>query len=83
MKRVQQIIQEIDGLGSKEKGLLIQALFAKGLVTTYVDPFALLRGSIPANLSDKQVGEILGQALRRLRHPTAAQRSHRQKGNAQ
>ncbi|MBI3949987.1 MAG: hypothetical protein HY314_05985 [Acidobacteria bacterium] len=69
-KKVQQIIKEIDSLESEEKGLLIQTLFAKGLVTPYVDPFALLRENIPATLSDKQVGETIDQALRRIRHTT-------------
>jgi len=78
-KKVQQIIKEIDSLGSEEKGVLIRTLFAKGLVTPYVDPFALLRENIPATLSDKQVGETVDQALRRIRHTTSAPRRHRPK----
>src|SRR3989442_14875462 len=71
------IIHEIDGLKSDEKSLLIQTLLTRGLATPYVDPFALLRENIPDNLSDQQVGETIGEALRRIRHATPASRSVR------
>ena len=76
-KKVQRIIHEIDGLKSDEKSLLIQTLLTRGLATPYVDPFALLRENIPDNLSDQQVGETIGEALRRIRHATPASRSVR------
>jgi len=41
------------------------------------DPFVLLRRRIPRKLTDKQVGKIIDQAIRRVRHAAAAQRSHR------
>ena len=82
MTKVQQIIHEIDGLQSDERRLLIQTVIAKWLVTPHVDPFALLRENIPGSLSDQQVGETIGQALRRIRHTTPAPRSHRQKRDA-
>ena len=41
------------------------------------DPFALLRRRIPRKLTDKQVGKILDQSLRRVRHAASAQRSDR------
>lgn len=41
------------------------------------DPFALLRRHIPRKLSDKQVGEIIDRAVRRIRHAASAKRRHR------
>jgi hypothetical protein len=71
-KKVQQLIKEIDSLRSEEKGVLIQALVAKGLITPYVDPFALLRENIPATLSDKQVSSTQsGAQARRMRGASA------------
>lgn len=77
MSKVERLLKAIDTLEPKEKGLFIHELFAKGLIPSDLDPFALLRAHIPANVSDKQVGAILGQALRRIRHPTASKRRHR------
>ncbi len=81
MRKVEQILQEIAQLGPKEKGVLLATLLSQGGITT--DPFALVRASIPKHLSDREVGEIFDQALRRLRHPTAAARGNRQKRIAQ
>ena len=77
MRKVEQILQEIAQLGPKEKGALIKALFTQGGIA--IDPFALVRASIPKEVTDREVKEILDQALRRLRHPTAAARGNRQK----
>jgi hypothetical protein len=72
MEKVRQILKEIDSLGPKERGRLIQALFAKGLITPKVDPFALLRENLPKDLSEKKIGEILDDALHRVRHAGAS-----------
>ena len=40
------------------------------------DPFVLLRRRIPRKLTDKQVGKIIDQAIRRVRHAASAKRSH-------
>jgi hypothetical protein len=42
------------------------------LDATTADPFAQLRRRIPRTLTDKQVGKILDQALRRVRYATSA-----------
>jgi hypothetical protein len=41
------------------------------------DPFALLRRRIPGQLTDQQVGKLIDQAIRRIRHAASAKRSHR------
>jgi hypothetical protein len=81
MRKVEQILQEIAQLGPKEKRAFMKALLAQGGIA--LDPFALVRAAIPKEVTDREVEEILGQALRRLRHPTAAARGNRQKGIAQ
>lgn len=78
-KRVQRIIHEIDGLKAEEKSLLTQTLFTKGLVTPHIDPFALFRENIPGDLSDRQVGETIDEALRRVKRTPPASRSDGQK----
>lgn len=41
------------------------------------DPFEPLRRRIPRKLTDKQVGKILEQSLRRVRHAVSTPRSYR------
>jgi antitoxin component of MazEF toxin-antitoxin module len=53
------------------------------LNATTADPFTPLRRRIPRTLTDKQVGKILDQALRRVRHATPAQRRYRSTSDAQ